>query len=187
MLLQRQMGVAFIIKDVFADVVGRGKTHFHIAKLQRDALMDVAFLGIVVDLYILVCQGIFNCHQCRKRFVLDNDRFQGGFGCLLIHRGDGGHRIADHAYLFHTEGFFVLADGQDAILHRQVFAGDDGIDAGALQRGRGVNEFDQRVRVGTAEDAAVGHARQKDVISKERLPFDFAHRINLHPRFADNV
>src|SRR5438876_8751733 len=48
MLFQREVGAAFVERDVFADEVGIGKACFHVAEFVNLSPMDIAELTILV-------------------------------------------------------------------------------------------------------------------------------------------
>jgi len=117
-LLDRQMGVAFKEEGVIEDLVGLLQRFLDVAEREGDALVDVAFLAVLVDPWAGVPQGFFGRSDGPQRFVVDFDQFQGFLCDPLVpgdHRGD---RVADVAHAFAAERFLVLADRQDPELDR---------------------------------------------------------------------
>src|SRR5207248_2544559 len=106
---------------------------------------------------------------------------------VLVNGGDRGDGVADEANLVGAERVLVLADGEDAVRDGQVFAGDDGMDAGEGRRLRGVNGFDERVWEVRAEDFAVEHARQAYVVGELRLTDALRARVNLAEGLTDDL
>ena len=123
----------------------------------------------------------------RSGSYVDLDQLARALRRLLVDRGHGRHRIADHADLVDAERLLVLGDGQDAELHgRQVAPGDDRVDAGQGARPRGVDALDQRVGVAAPQELPVGHAGQHHVVGEARLADDLGPGIDLGKRLADD-
>ena len=106
-------------------------------------------------------QGVVDGHHRRQNFVLDIDQRQRAKRRLLVvgnHRRD---QIAVIAHLVDRENGLILdAHAVDGIEPLEVFAGDDGVNAGSLRGARGIDSADARVRVRAAQDLGVQHARQ---------------------------
>ena len=141
-LLHRQMGVAFVEESVFANQIGFGKAFFNVAEFQRDFLVDVAAVAVFVNARLVDHHRFFDRRDGVERFVFDFDQVHRIEGDVFINRRDRGDRIADEANLVDAERVFVLADGQNAVGNRQVFAGDNCEHAGQRQRFGNVDVLD---------------------------------------------
>src|ERR1700730_18026716 len=74
--LYRRVIVALVIKPVFTDIIGRGKTLLHIAKLIGDGFMDIADTSLVIDLHVGMRQCLINAHQSGQHFICYLDQFE---------------------------------------------------------------------------------------------------------------
>ena len=82
---------------------------------------------------------------------------------------------------------FVLADGQNAVRDRKVFARNNCDDTGQGQRLSYIDVLDQRVWFMRAENLAGEHPRQNDVVGKLRLARALRARIDFAKRLADYI
>ncbi len=58
---------------------------------------------------------------------------------------------------------------------------------GERQRARGIDRFNDRVRMRRAQQPGMDHARQHDVIGEARKPGDLGAAVDTATRFADDV
>ncbi len=65
MLFQRQVRIALVEDIVFEDKVGFVESLFDVAKSQRDFLMYVSFVGVVVDLWLRRCKRVTDTRDRR--------------------------------------------------------------------------------------------------------------------------
>ena len=159
-LLHRQVIAALEEEDVLADQVGGVEGRVDVAELERDVLVDVRTVAVLVDPGLGMGERVEDRHEGDKRLVVDLDQPARLLGRLLVHGRDGGDRIADHADLLGAEGLLILRDGQDAELHpRQVSGRDHREDAGERAGARGVDRPDAGVGVSAPEQLGVRHAR----------------------------
>ena len=139
--------------------------------------------GQVVGLTLLVVadqrgvgiERLARVHQRRQRLVLDVDQGQRIAGDVLVGGDHERHLLALEADLVagqHRLG--VVGDRRHPRQPErlQVLRRDHGGDPRMRERGRGVDRDDLRVRIGTAQDRAVHHPGQADVIEVVALPAD---------------
>jgi hypothetical protein len=79
----------------------------------------------------------------------------------------------------------ILADGEDAIFDRDIFTGQDKIDAGVGGGAGDVDTANARVRVRGTQELAVGHAGKGNVVGEASLAGDFGARVNAAAGVAD--
>ena len=186
-LLHRQVRVALEVEDVLAHEVGARERGVDITELQRDVLVDVGPVAVLVDAHLGMGERRFDRHECRQGLVVDLDQLTRALGRLFV---DGGHRrdrVADHPDLLHTERFLVLGHGQDAELHaREIGARDDAEDTRQRARPRRVDPRDARVGMGAAQQLAVRHARHDEVVGVPGLAGDLRPRVDLRKRLPDD-
>jgi hypothetical protein len=186
-LLHRQMVVALEEEDVLAHEVRAVEGDVDVAELERHVLVHVRAVAVLVDPHLGTRQRVEDRHERRQRLVVDVDQPARLLGGLLVDRGDGGDRVADHADLLRAERLFVLGHRQDPELHaRQVGGGDDREHAGQRARPRGVDRPDARVGVGAAQKLRVRHARQEEIVGVLRLADHLRPRVDLRQRPADD-
>ena len=186
-LLHRQMVVALEKEHVLANQIGAVEGGVDVAELERDVLVHVRTVTILVDPDLGVRQRLEDRHQRRERLVVDVDQPGCLLGGLFVDGGDRGDRVADHADLLGAEGFLVLGHGQDPELHaRQVRRRDDREDARQRASPRRVDRANARVGVGAAKQLGVGHARQEQIVGILRLPDDLRPRVDFRERPADD-
>ena len=81
----------------------------------------------------------------------------------------------------------ILADGENAVFDRDIFAGEDEMDAGMRQGAREIDAANARVRMRGAEELAVEHAGENDVVGKAGLAGDFGAGVDAAAGFADDT
>jgi hypothetical protein len=91
------------------------------------------------------------------------------------------------AHVIEAEGLLVLADGKNPVLDGQVFPGENQIDAGVSESAGSVNLSNARVRMRGAQEFAMGHARQEDVIGEASLTGYFCTGVHPAARDADDM
>ena len=186
-LLDRQMRAALIEKSVFEDFVGFGKAFLHIAKLQRHALVNVAFFAVIVNARLGSCERFFGVGDRRQDFVLDVDQVQSLERGQLFARDDGSDRISDVAHVIDAKRLLVLADRQNSVLDGHVFSGENQIHARMSRGARRVDFSDASVRMRRTQKFAVRHARQENVVGEARLTGDFRAGVDPAARDADDA
>ena len=182
-LLHRKMGVAFEERGVLAHVRGGANRLVGIAELERHRLVHVAFS---VNRFTLAGNRLFDRHHRRQRLELDLDQVECLVGDPFVGGRDRGDGIADIADLFSGQRLLILADREDAELDRQIIAGEHGQHARVRPSARRVHVDDASMRVRTAQDAPVDHARQRQVIGELGLPADLGKCIGLYQRLPDD-
>ena len=107
-LFHGQMRIALEVAGVLQDDVRLFKALLHGAELERDLLVDIAFVSVVVNLRFRRRQRLVEVRDCGQGFVLHLDSKRGGVGNVLGHCGDGRDRIAHEAHGFHGERVLIL-------------------------------------------------------------------------------
>jgi len=80
---------------------------------------------------------------------------------------------------------FVLADRENSVFDREIFAGEDEINAGVIRGARNVDAADARVGVRRAQQLAMHHAGKGNVVGESGLPGDLGASVNAATRAAD--
>jgi hypothetical protein len=102
--------------------MGSGKARLHVPELQGNGLVDVGPELEGLDGLPLLLQGFLDAHVGRKRLEIKLDEFPSPLRCILVDGGHGRDRVPHVADLVRTQGLLVLADGEDAVLLREVLA-----------------------------------------------------------------
>ena len=165
------------------------KPSSRVAELQRDELVDVAGVAVVVDRRARPARGRPRSSRSdgsgSYSTSIEIERVEGR---VLVDRRDGRDRIADEAHAVGAERVLVLRDGKDAERDRQVLARRDRDDAGRGERLRDVDRDDARVRDLRAQQLAVQHPRQHQVVGELRLArCTFAGAVDLRVGAADDA
>ena len=190
MLLDWEVRVAFVEKQILEDMVGLGNgcvhvtTHF--SEFEGLQPMDIAVLAVRVNARFGLRQGLERIADRVERLVAHLDEIERlGRGLLVLgdHRGQ---RIADVAHVLRRERIFVLADRQDAEGDREVLAGEHQVHAGMGLCLLNVNFLDQCMRMRRAQKLHVQHARQHDVVRKARLAGDLGAAIDPAARLTED-
>ncbi len=184
-LLDGQMRAALIEKSVFEDFVGFGEALIDVAELQRDALVDVAFIAVVVDAGSRSGESFFGVGDRGEEFVVDLDQVEGLEGDQFFASDYRGNRVADMTDMVEAKGLLILADRQNAVFDGEIFADEDEVDTGVSGGARDVDAANAGVRVRGAQEFAVRHTRKGNVISEARLTGNFRARVYASARPAD--
>ena len=174
--------VAARVDDVAADDrVGLGERPVggvRVAGLPRRAGEVVALAGLVVaDQRRVVVERLARVDHGGQRLVLDVDERQRVVGRVLVGRDDEGDLLALEADLVARQhGLGVVGDRRHPrqAERLEVLGGDDRGDVRVRQRPGGVDRDDLRVGVRAAQQRAVDHARQLDVVEVVALAADEA-------------
>ncbi len=186
-LLHRQMGVALVEEDVLEYVVRFGQCLLDVAELERLIAMDVARLAIVVNARLRMRQPFFWRRDRRQSLVFHFDQSERLGGRLFVFRDHRRHRVADIAHALRRERVLVLRHRHDAEGDGEIAAGQHQLHARIALRARDVDRFDQRVRMGRAQQLRVQHARQRHVIGVAQLARHLGAAVDAPPRVADHI
>ena len=149
-----------------------------VAGLPGRAREVVALAGLVVaDQRRVGVERLAGVDDRRQRLVLDVDQLQRVVGRVLVGRDHERDLLALEADLVAREhGLRVVGDRRHPrqAERLEVLGGDDRGDVGVRERPRRVDRDDARVRVRAAQDGAVHHARQPDVVQVGALAADEA-------------
>ncbi len=188
--------VAARVDDVARDDrVGLGECavgRLLVTGLPRGAREVVALSGLVVaDQRRVGVERLAGVHDRRQRLVLDVDQLQGVVGRVLVGRDDERDLLALEAHLVAGEhGLGVVGDRRHPrqAQRLEVLGGDDRGDVGMRERLGRVDRDDARVRIRAAQDGAVHHAREPDVVEIVALAADEARvLLALQPAEADRA
>ena len=139
-----------------------------VAGLPGRAREVVALAGLVVaDQRRVGVERLARVDDRRQRVVLDVDQRERVVGRVLVGRDHERDLLALEADLVAGEhGLRVVGDRRHPREPErlEVLGGDDGGDVGMRERRRRVDREDARVRVRAAQDRAVDHPRQLDVV-----------------------
>src|SRR5258705_1355191 len=141
-LLHGQVRVAFIEESILANQVCLGKTFFDVAEFQRDFLVHVARIAVVVNPGFIDKHGFFNCRDRVERFIFNLDQIHRIESDIFI---DGRHsrdRVANETNLLNTECMFILTDRQNAVRNWQIPSSDNCDYPGQCRRSGCVDAFD---------------------------------------------
>src|SRR5579885_1249852 len=169
MLLNGKMGAAFVEESVLKNLVGFSEALLDVAELKSHALVDVSFLAVLVDARFRSAQRLPRSGDGCQKVILDFNQLRSFEGRQLFARDYGGDRIPDVSYAIHAKGRLVLADGENSVMNWQVLPGQNQINARASQGARGIDFPNQRVRMRRAQQPAIRHSRQRDIIRIARL------------------
>src|SRR5216117_313321 len=131
------MRVALEEEHVLADQIRPRERRLDVAELERDVLVDVGTVAVLVDADLGMGERLLDRHERAQGLVLHVDQAARALRRLLVHRGDGGYGVAHHADLLGAERLLVL---------------------------RGVDALDEGVAVRRAEESAVRHAWEEEVV-----------------------
>ncbi len=140
--------------------------------------MYVAAEAEVLDGLSLLLKGLLYGHVSRQRLVLHLDELRRPLRCVFVDGCHRNHGVAHVPYFLGAEGLLVLADGQNAVLLRQVDSGDDCHNArDCCSLGR-VDGLDAGVGQRAPQELGVEHARQADIVGELRLSGDLRGAID---------
>ncbi len=97
-LLHRQVGVAVVEEGVLEDPVGLGEAGLDVAELHRQELVEVAVVGIGVDLRRGGGERLLDRRDCRQRVVLDHHCERRLVRQIFGNGSDRRDRVADMAH-----------------------------------------------------------------------------------------
>ncbi len=163
-----------------------------VAGLPGRAREVVALAGLVVaDQRRVGVERLARVDDRGQRLVLDVDQRERVVGRVLVGRDHERDLLALEADLVAGEhGLRVVGDRRHPreAERLEVLGGDDGGDVRVRERRRGVDRDDLRVRVRAAQDRAVDHPRQLDVVEVGALAADEARvLLALQPAEADRA
>ena len=187
MLLDRQVRIALIEERVLEHLVCIGERASDVSEFERDELVDVAAIAVLVDARVVVLQAVFGRRERPQRFVLDVDQIERFERSQLVACDDGSDRIADEANAIDGERVLVLAHGEDAVRNREVAAVQDEEHARVGARARRVDADNARVRRRGSQELTVHHARQHDVVGELRLTGRLRAAVDAAAGFADDI
>jgi hypothetical protein len=187
LLLHRQVRVALVEEQVLEDVVRIRQRFIDVAELVGLVAVDVAALAVVVDARLGIGEALFGRGDRRQGPVLHVDQLQRLGRGLLVDRDHRGHRVADVAHALARERMLVLRHRHDAVGDRELGAGEHQVHARMRLRARNVDRLDQRVRLRRAQQLAMQHARQDEVVGEARLADRLGAAVDAAARLADRV
>jgi hypothetical protein len=115
-------------------VIGRRQRGLDIAEPERDELVDVPGVAVVVDPWRVMLKAVVGTAERPQRLVVDGDQIQRLEGGQFVARYHGRDRVANESDAVDGERVLVLADGQDAVRNRKVGAGQHEVDARVCPR-----------------------------------------------------
>jgi hypothetical protein len=186
LLLHRQVRVALVEKDILEDVIGHSQRLIDVAELVRMIAMDVALLAVVVDAGFGVGQRVFRIVDRHQRPIADLDQAHGRIRGLLVHGDHRGDRIADMAHMI-GQRKLVDRHWHDAEWHREILAGQYQVHARMPGRRRKVHFLDDGMRMRRAQQLAVQHAGQRQVIGEPSLARHFGAAVDSATRLAHHL
>ena len=176
MLLHRQVRVAFEEDDVLPHVLGGAHRLLRVTELQRHRLVHVRRS---VDRLAVSGDGLLDGHDVRQLLELHLDQVQCLVGDPFVGGGDRRDRVADVPDSLASQRLLVLAHRQDPELDREVLTNEDSVHARQRPSPGGVDVQNARVRMRAAQDPAVEHPRQCEIIGKLGLPADLGKGVGL--------
>ncbi len=186
-LLHRQMGVAVVEEEVVVDPVGRGEARLDVAELHRDDLVQVAAVGVGVELRLSGGDRLFDRGDRRQRLVVDLDGERRSVRSVLGECRDRDDRVADVADHFDRQGVLVLRDREDAEGGRQVGAGENADDTGQRARLLEPDRANARVRQRRADELDEDLAWKSEVVSEAGLAGYFGVAVDAPEGRADDA
>src|SRR6266404_1240200 len=102
------MRVAFEEEEIFPYEIGFADSGFDVSELEIDELVEIAAIGVVVDLGLGMRDGRFGRVKGLERLVDDLDEIERGGRRLLGRRGHRRDGIADKTDLLDAERVLVL-------------------------------------------------------------------------------
>jgi hypothetical protein len=145
-LLERQVRVALVEEAVLDHQVGARERRRHVAEVERDHLVDVAGVAVILDPRLGVDERLLGRADRRQRLVVDLDQPRRLLGDQLLGRDHRRHRIADEPHLVGAQRVLVLRHRQDAERDREHLAGQHRAHAVDRERLARIDPADLRVR-----------------------------------------
>src|SRR5437867_4972119 len=102
------MRAAFEEEQIFPYEIGFGDSGFDVPELEIDELVEIAAIGVVVDLRLGMRDGGFGRVKGLERLVDDLDEIERGGRRLLGRRGHRCDGIADETDFVDAKGVLVL-------------------------------------------------------------------------------
>src|SRR4030095_8657526 len=128
-LFERQVRVAFVEKNIFTKQVRFSETLFDIAEFERDFLMNIAAIAVLMDTRQIGGQSVFDRGYGFKPLILDLNQVHRIERRVFVDSGDCGNRIADETNFIDAQSVFVLAHRKNAVRYRKVLSGYYGYNA----------------------------------------------------------
>ena len=119
-LFHRQVRIAFEEEQILPHEIGCRDAVLDVAELEVDQLVEIAAIGVVVNLRLGMRDRGFGRVEGLERLVDHLDEIERGGRCLFGGRSHGSDRIADKPDLVETERVLVLGDGQNPERNRQI-------------------------------------------------------------------
>ena len=186
-LLDRQVRIALIEERVFEHVVGARERGVDVAERERHDLVDIPRVTVLVHARVVVRQALQRVGERAQRLILDIDQIEGFERRQFVARDHRRNRVAHEADAVGGERVLVLADRQDAVGDWKIAAGEHQVHARMRHRPRRIDAYHARVRHRRAEQLAVKHARQHDVVGELRLSRHLRPRVDATSWLADDV
>ena len=186
-LLEGQVRAALVEVQVVVNAVGAREALCRVAELHRDELVDVAGVAVVVDRRRRGREAVLDRADRRQRFVPNIDEVERVEGGVLADGRDRGDRVAHEANAIRAERVLVLRHRQNAERNRKVPSGGDGDDARGGQRPRDVDREDAGVGDLRAQELAMEHPGQHDVVGEFRLPRHLRRGVHLGVGASDDA
>ena len=131
--------------------------------------------------------GGFGRVEGSERLVVYPDQICGCGRSFLARRRHGCDGIADEADFVDAKGMLVLRDGENPERNRQVGTREHGLHAVQLLRPRDIDRHDARVGLGAAQQLAVQHAGEGEIVGESRGARHFRNGVNFPHRSADDA
>ncbi len=149
--------------------------------------MDIAFVGIVVNLRFRRSERLVDARNSRQHFILDLDGQRRGIGNIFGYCRNCRHRVADETHGIDGERVLVFRNRQDAERTGHFFANQSSDNARHRERSRKVDVLDACVRHRAAHELHVGHARKFNIICKAGLATNLCATVDTSKRLADDL
>ena len=164
------------------DEIAGGKGGVRIAEILLVGQSNVA-AGPLVQLRGVGLHGAAEGSHGRQHLILDLDEVQRCLGNQRVGGSHGGHLFAHVVHkTFGQQGLFLREQHVG-----RVHVGHDGLHPGQGPRLRDVDTDDACPRVGAAQDPAMEHPRQDDVVGKDRPARHLLEAVKPRLAAADNA
>ena len=186
-LLHRQVRVPLEEEHVLADEVSLAESLLDVAELERDQLVDVVAVAVLVDPVRALAQRGVDRHQRVERLVLDVDHRAAASAV-------SSSTAATAATGSPTKRTFSTQSGSSSWLTGMIPNRTGGksrpvidrVDAGQRRGARGVDPPDEGVRMLGPEELRVRHAREDEVVGEARLARDLRPGVDLGQPLPDD-
>ena len=186
-LLDGEMGVALKEKSVLENFISLGKAFFHIAEFQRHKFMNISLFAVFVNPWLGSRQRFLGIGNRREDFIVDINQVERFEGRKFLARDDGGDGISDVAHAINAKSLLVLADRKNSVLDRDVFAGKHEINSRVGRRARYIDFSDAGMGMRRAQQLAVRHTRQVNIVGEARLTRHLRAGIDSAARDANHA